>query len=303
MFKVVINLAIFFLVIIFAWYMVVKITNDNSQIIDADEILYEPFDSPYQRITSFELPEEINRFELKDEHLFISAGQFVYIFDMEGNKLDGFQVEPDARDITISNTKEIYLLYPAKIIVYSIDGKEIRHWEACSRLSDYCSFTIVGDVLFVTDAENKNICKYTTNGDFIKFIRSPQGFIIPSYSFDIDSWNDTIYCSNSGRHSIEIYSFDGDFISSFGASIADGGYFAGCCNPAYLSFTPDGELITSEKGIPRVSSFSRNGVLNAALLNGKMLESGNKACEIKADVNKLFVASKNKILIFERITG
>jgi len=90
-----------------------------------------------------------------------------------------------------------------------------------------------------------------------------------------------------------------NFISSFGASIADGGYFAGCCNPAYLSFTSDGALITSEKGIPRVSSFSRNGVLNAALLNGKMLKSSNKACEIKAEANKLFAASKNKILIFD----
>ena len=296
--KVSLNLAIFLVIIGFAWYMIASINENDSPGSGIFRGTAETFKSPYRQVSSFKLPEEINRFEWYGHRLFISAGQHVYIFDTEGKRLADFRVGQDVRDITVGGD-EIYLLYPTRIAVYSIDGKPTRQWESCSELSDYCSVTLVGDAVFVTDAENKDICKYTTEGDFVKFIKSPRGFIIPSYSFDIDSWNDTIYCVNSGRHSVETYTLNGDFIAAFGTPGSEQGFFAGCCNPVYISFTPCGMLIASEKGNPRVSSFNRNGKFKGVLLNSKMLGSGNKACEVKVMDDKLFVAAKNKISIFQ----
>jgi len=178
-------------------------------------------------------------------------------------------------------------------------GGLIRQWEACSHLSDYCSFTLAGDAIFVTDAANKNICKYSTEGNFGKFIQSPASFIIPSYSFDIDNWNDTIYCVNSGRHRIESYTLNGDFIAAFGKSGSEAGSFSGCCNPAYISFTPGGALIISEKGNPRISSFERNEKFTSLWFNSKTLGGGNTASEVKAIKNKLFVAGKNKMFVYQ----
>ena len=292
------NIVIFLVIIGFVWYMAVSIRQENS--LDVGNIWKsdESFSSPYRQVTSFKIPEEINRFELRDNRLFISAGQSVYIFDTDGKQLFHFPVGPDVRDITVEN-ENIYLLYPTRIAIYSMSGKHIRQWEACSELSDYCSITVVGDAVFVTDAKNKNICKYTTDGYFVKFIQSPRNFIIPGYAFDIDCWHDTVYCVNSGRHSVETYTLDGDFIAAFGRPGAEAGFFAGCCNPAYISFTPNGTLITSEKGNPRISGFERNGKFKGVWLNSKILGGGNKAYEVKAMNDKLFVAGKNKVSIFQ----
>jgi len=300
--KIAVNLAIFLLFIGFAWYMIASIRKGDSPKYATNIKSEESFESGYTQVASFELSEEINRFDIHSGKLFISSGQSVYIFDTEANQLGSFSVEPEVRDIAAQG-EDIYLLYPARIVVHSIDGKPIRQWEACSELSDYCSFTIVGEYVFVTDAENKNICKYTIDGNFITFIKSPNGFIIPSYAFDIDSWNDTVYCANSGRHQIETYTLDGDYISAFGGAGIEAGYFAGCCNPVYISFTPCGKLITSEKGTPRISSFERNGKFDAVLLNSKMLGGGNKAREVRSYNDKLFVAQKNTIITYSLKTN
>ena len=296
--KIALNLAIFLVIIGFAWYMVASINKNPSSGSGIFRETAEPFASHYKQVSSFKLPDEIIRLELYDNRLFIAAGQSVYIFDTEGKPLGGFPVGTDVRDITIADD-DIYILYPARIAVFSMNGDSIRQWEACSELSDYCSFTVAGNAVFVTDAENKDVCKYTTDGNLVKFIKSPRGFIIPSYSFDIGSWNDTIYCVNSGRHLIETYTLNGDYITAFGAPGADAGFFAGCCNPAYIAFAPCGALITSEKGNPRVSAFGRNGNFKGVWLNSKMLGGGNKAFETRAIDGKLFVAGKNKMSVFQ----
>ena len=294
--KILLNTAISLVVIGFIWYITQLI--NKQEMTYANTALEEPFISPYREVSSFTLPQEINRFGLHDSKLYISAGEYIFTYDREGKLLSFFQVKPEVRDITIGE-KNIYVLYPSFIEVYSTEGELTNQWEACSELSDYCSFALAGDFVFVTDAANKNICKYTKEGHFVKFIHSPYNFIIPSYSFDIESKNDTIYCANSGRHLIEAYTLDGKFIAAFGGPGSEPGAFVGCCNPVYLSFSPEGELITSEKGNPRISSFERSGKFKEVLLNSKMLGGGNRAYEVRTDENQLFVAGKNKISIFE----
>jgi len=294
--KILLNIAIFLVVIGFIWYMARLVNKQETTY--AETTTQESFTSSYKEVSSFSLPQEINRFELHDDKLYISAGESIYIYDHEGKQQSSFQVKSEVRDITVEEGS-IYVLYPSFIEVYSTEGELTHEWEACSELSDYCSFALAGDFVFVTDAANKNICKYTKEGNFMKFIRSPHNFIIPSYSFDIESRNDTIYCANSGRHLIETYTLDGDFIAAFGGPGSEPGAFAGCCNPVYISFSPEGELITSEKGNPRISRFEQNGKFKEILLNSRLLGGGNKAYEVRVNENKLFVAGKNKISIFK----
>lgn len=293
--KILINVLLILVMIGFIGYMVRSVNKDETAYPEIQN--EELFNSSYKKVSSFELPEEINRFELYDGTLYVAAGQLVYIYDTGGNQLVFFTVKPDVRDITVGGD-HIYLLYPTFIEVYSADGILVHEWEACSELSDYCSFALAGEYVFVTDAENKNICQYTKEGNFVRFIQSPRGFIIPSYSFDIESRNDTIYCVNSGRHLVESYTLDGKFIAAFGGPGGEAGSFAGCCNPAYITFTPHGELITSEKGNPRVSAFE-DGTFKNILLNSRLLGGGNKAYEVRTDGNQLFVAGKKTISVFK----
>jgi hypothetical protein len=293
--KIIVNIAIFVLIAGFVGYLIYS--KNINEIFFAKIKIEEPIETPYRQVSSFSVPGEINRIDLYDNKIYLSIGQSVYIYDTEGTQLASFLVDADVRDIVVDSLG-IYVLYSTYIEVYSEIGELIREWEACSELSDYASLALVKNFVFVTDATNKDVCQYTNEGNFVRFIKSPQGFIIPSHTFDIEAWNDTIYVANSGRHLIESYTLDGKFIAAFGSSGADAGSFVGCCNPTYISFTSEGNLLTSEKGNPRISLFERDGTFKKLILNSPLLGGGTNAYEMRAKGNKLFVAGRNAIMIF-----
>ena len=140
---------------------------------------------------------------------------------------------------------------------------------------------------------------YTIEGGFVKFIQSPSGFIVPSYSFGITNIDGVVYCSNPGRHLVESYSPEGEYISSFGKPGGAAGLFSGCCNPVYLAGTPTGEIITSEKGILRISCYGKNGEFHSVLLDEKALGGGHAAYEVRVWDDKLVVAGKDALSIFQ----
>lgn len=252
------------------------------------------FASPYKMVSSFRVPETIDAFELAGDRLIAATSNNILIYDHTGGLLNNFAVESNLRDVATDND-HIYLLFPARIAVYNHEGQWLRDWEACSDKSDYCSIAVAPGFVFVTDVANKNICKYSTEGNFVKFIQSPNGFIIPSYSFGITYTDGVLYCSNSGRHNIEKYTLDGEYLGAFGKAGGATGMFCGCCNPVHLTNTSTGDIITSEKGNPRISCYGTNGEFRSMLLDSEMLGGGNTAYEVKVHGDKLFVAGKNLI--------
>jgi hypothetical protein len=297
--KILLNILVFLLIAGFGYYMIRSIISGDKATPSNNENAENTFVSPYKKISSFELPEEIIRLELYDNTFLLAAvKESLYIYDTGGELLGTFPLKPDIRDITIDESG-FYVLYPTYIEVYNVEtGEFIREWEACSDNSDYCAITTTKDDVFVTDAENKNIVQYDKQGGLVRFIKSPNGFIIPSHAFDIININDTIYCANSGRHRIESYTPDGEFIASVGKSGAGAGAFAGCCNPVYLAKSSDGHILTSEKGNPRISCFSKDGKFRTILFDAKMLGGGTSAYKIQASDEYIFIANRKTISIY-----
>jgi len=300
--KITLNIAIFLVIVGFVWY--IAQTNNRRERIYVEIGCQEPFESRYKEVLSFQLPGEINSFELYGDKLFVSVGRTVHIHNLEGERLISFDVNSDdlVRDITV-NRSEIYVLYSLRIEVYNKMGELLRAWQAESEESDFCAIAVAGDYVFATDITHLNIAQFTREGDFVRTISSPsppRGFIIPNnYAFDIAVWNNRIYVTNSGRHLIESYTLDGEFVASFGNRGGGAGSFAGCCNPIFITFTPNGDLLTSEKGNPRVSLFDRRGLFEEILLNSHILGGGTRAYRIRATENKLFVGGRNRITVFE----
>lgn len=252
------------------------------------------FASPYKMVSSFRVPDTIEAFELAGERLIAATSNNIFVYDRTGSLLNNFAVGSNLRDVA-ADSDNIYLLFPARIEVYNHEGEWLRDWEACSDQSDYCSIAVAPGAVFVTDAANKHICKYSTEGNFVKFIQSPNRFIIPSYTFGITYSDGILYCSNSGRHRVEKYTPDGEYLGAFGETGGATGMFCGCCNPVHLAHTPTGDIITSEKGNPRISCYGTNGEFRSMLLDSKMLGGGNTAYDVKVHDDKLFVAGKNLI--------
>ena len=273
--------------------------NDKLFTITTQSGMNENFISPYKPVSSISVPEGLETFELAGDNLIVATSNSIFIYDKAGKVLNNFAIRSNLRDIATDHA-HIYLLFPARIEVYSHEGAWLHEWEANSNSSDYCAMAVYGNALFVTDAASKHICKFTTEGEFVKFIESPNGFVIPSYSFGITCSDGVIYCSNSGRHQVEKYTSDGDYLGTFGRAGGAVGTFCGCCNPVYLSNTSSGDIITSEKGTPRISCYSKNGEFRSMLLDSKMLGGGVSAYKVKVHHDRLFVAGgNNKIVTFQ----
>ena len=258
----------------------------------------EALPSPYRKIFAFKVEEPITAFEMAGDRLYAAADKSIRILNREGAEEHRFATADIVRDV-VSVGDELYVLHPTMIGVYTLAGATVRSWEACSPESDYCSMAIVGDEVFVTDASNKNICQYNREGAFRRFIDSPNGFIVPSYSFGITTVGDKVYCSNPGRHTVECYDMQGKFVASFGKAGSEAGAFSGCCNPVHLTTTPTGDIITSEKGVPRISCYGRDGKYHATLLDEFALGVGYEAREVRADGNRLIVAGANSVSVFQ----
>ena len=255
--------------------------------------------SPYRKLASARIEAEVEAFDLLGDRMVVAGGNLVTLYSPEGEVESRFGAGPDIRDLVVAGD-EIYILFPAHIDVYSPEGRHLRGWEACSDESDYCSMAVTPKSVFVTDAAAKNICQYDTEGSLVRFIDSPAGFVVPSYSFGIAHRDGIVYVSNPGRHRVEKYDEDGQFLGAFGQAGTDPGSFSGCCNPVHLSVSPAGEIITSEKGLPRVSCYSSEGEFRSVVLNGKALGGGHDAYEARIGADgRVFVAGKHSLAVFK----
>lgn len=256
------------------------------------------FVSPYRRTFGFVVPDDISAMEVEGGSIYIATPNNIYVYGLSGELQTNFPTPSDLRDLAVMDGR-IYALFPTRIEVYDRQGNVVQQWEACSETSDYCSIVVCKEGVFVTDAADKNICKYHPDGTLARFIQSPVGFIVPSYCFAITYMDGRIYCSNPGRHRVESYSTDGEFLAAFGKSGADAGAFSGCCNPAIITPANGGELLTSEKGIPRISCYAADGQFRSVLLDSRALGGGHTAYDVRVMKDKLIVAGGDKVSVFQ----
>ena len=291
-------------------YLLQKSSHVNSQPARANTAgagwQHDIFTSPYKQVSSFSVPDPVESFDMAGENLIVATSNHIYVYDPSGSLLNVFDVGNNLRDIAAGH-EHIYLLFPSRVEVCNHNGEWLRAWEAPDYLSDtntaavadFCSMTVARNFLFATDAANKCICKFTTEGNFVKSFKSPNGFVIPSYSFGITCTEGVIYCSNAGRHQVEKYSPDGDYLGAFGKAGDAEGMFCGCCNPVHITNTSSGDIITSEKGNPRISCYNTKGEFRGMLLDSKILGGGNTAYHVKIHEDKLLVAGGNRIVTYQ----
>jgi hypothetical protein len=309
-FKIILNILIFAVIAGFGYYVIRSMSSNERTI--SGEITENTFVSPYTKIDSMEFDSDIICFDVYKNTLYVAfADRIDGIRLSNGEKI--FQTIPVGFELTtiptgirdmVVDENFVYILYPTKIIVYSnyphpYENVKTKEWEACSDNSDYVAIATSEDYVFVTDAADKNIVQYTKQGGLVRFIKSPEGFIIPSHTFDIININDTIFVANSGRHKIESYTLNGEFISSFGKSGAQAGAFAGCCNPVYLAATSNGNILTSEKGNPRISSYGKDGNFRMILFDSHSLGGGTDAYRMRVSGENIYIASRKTISVYE----
>jgi hypothetical protein len=118
--------------------------------------------------------------------------------------------------------------------------------------------------LLVADAGNRQILQLTKPGGALRNWPAqgsfPRSFLVPSPYFDVTSDGaGGLWAANPGERSLVHFGVNGEALGSFGRSSQEPDGFCGCCNPIHIARTPNGGLITAEKGICRVKEYAADG--------------------------------------------
>ena len=129
--------------------------------------------------------------------------------------------------------------------------------------------------------------------------------IIPSPYFDVAVDPDSfLWAVNTGRHSLENYTVDGDLRSSWGEYSMTIEGFCGCCNPTHIAIMNNGKFVTSEKGIARVKVYNGLGELDSVVAGPKQFNEGTVGLDLAVDTEgRIYVLDpvRKSVRIFEKI--
>lgn len=224
-----------------------------------------------------------------------------------------FEIDFQEKPTTVEAGREnIYVAFARNIKVLNKAGEEINSWTLEGENALITALAEKEDHIFIADAGNRKIWRYTTGGSMVNAIEGKadaddlHGFIIPSPYFDIDlNEEGDLWVVNPGIHSLEQYTEVGNLREHWQASGAQTENFSGCCNPAHFCFLADGSFVTSEKGLVRVKIYKPSGEFSGVVAapdkfeNKLEGEAPDVACDRNGNVYTLDF-DRNVLRVFEK---
>lgn len=288
-----------------------RFTYDISEFETTDPalLLYDPGD---HIPTGFE---RVKRIETAPGDRFLVAGdRAVKFFQREGRLDREIPLSAAPHCLLVAGDDEVMVGYAREFAVYDFDGKEKWRSPKFPARTYFTSMAASGDALFLADGGNRQvlICDRKTGeireqfGEKDKERNNP-GFAVPSPYFDLTVAADNrLRVVNPGRLRVETYTLDGQFQSSWGGPGMKIDRFCGCCNPVYITVMPNGDYITSEKGLARVNLYDAAGKFKGAVAGPETLvddkELAKRACadcSVGAGFDVAFEESTGRVLALD----
>jgi hypothetical protein len=201
-----------------------------------------------------------------DGSIFVVGTGGIRKFSPKGEPVLTIPTDDPVYSIALRPNGEILAGRKEKLSVHDADGAVISNWSDMPKGMLPTSIAIVGEQVFVADAENKSLWKFDATGKKTGVIgtrdpdRNIKGFMIPSPYFCVRMAPDGLLrVTNPGEHQIEAYTLDGDLEVAWGKASFSIDGFCGCCNPVSFDVFPDGSFVTCEKGLPRVKLYDSHG--------------------------------------------
>jgi hypothetical protein len=258
---------------------------------------------------------DLSGIAINGNRIYICGNRKVAVWDTNGTETGGFITDSMNSCISVYGNV-IYVAAGGSATGFDESGK-IKVLLKPDKKKGYITSIAANDkFIFMADAENKRILKYTTRGGLVgeigkkDSITGAPGFIIPSAYFDVCAGDfDDLWVVNPGRRGIENFTGSGYMRSSWGKPSAEDNGFTGCCNPAHLALLPQGAFVTYEKGIDKVKVFDAAGrfqcyVAGAGSFRGKadfQLGRNNLVKDLATDANGTvyILDAYNRINIFK----
>lgn len=210
----------------------------------------------------------------------VCGSESVGVFDANGMLLRTITPAEKPRCVAIGMDR-VYVGGSGSIEVFSLAGESIAVWALkTSPLTSPLrtntpvpvSISVNHQHVYLADAGNQRVLQFDHEGN--ETARIANGFVVPSGHFDVVAQeNGLVYIVNPGARRVETYTENGRREAVWGragSSLVD---FFGCCNPAHLALLPNGDFVTSEKGIPRIKVYDSSGNFKCVVAGTRQLSS------------------------------
>jgi len=261
----------------------------DSKLISHSETLTIPVDSP--GLTAIAVD--------KADNIYVSADKELIKFNNTGTKLKSTKLEHAVTALTVGPDNTIYAALKEYVAILDSEMNVKATWPELGGRAVITSLAVSQENVYIADVGNKVALGCDLKGNITgKFglkneeKRSP-GLIIPSPYFDILLDNESsLWLINTGRHSFENYNSDGYLTRSWEKSDSTIEGFSGCCNPTHVAIMPNGNFVTSEKGLVRVKIYSPGGEFLSVVATPKQFTDDTKGLDLAVD-------SKGRILVLD----
>ncbi len=263
---------------------------------------------------------EVRRIQLDLEHvlaiaigpndeLYVSGDSFICALDKEGRVLNRIETVGPVHCLAVDENGDVYAGLNDHVEVFDNLRIKKSSWNSPGKEAIFTSIAVSPTAIFVADAGNLVIWKFDKAGDLLQRIgdkdeaKDVHGFIIPSPYFDVAIDPDGfLWAANTGRHTLENFTPDGDLRTAWGEFSMEIEGFCGCCNPTHFIILEDGTFVTSEKGLPRVKIYNRLGEFVSVVAGPDLFREGTVGLDLARDsTQRIYVMDpvQKAVRIFE----
>ncbi|MDA3893625.1 MAG: hypothetical protein PF517_18320 [Salinivirgaceae bacterium] len=245
-----------------------------------------------------------------DDDLYLTGLQKVMIYNKDLEFQKGFKINSEAKNISVSDSKQIFLGVSDHVEVWNVEGTQLDSWNRYNDRSVITSIVVGESSVYVADAGNKVILQYDFTGELLKEIGKKDSlngrtsFIIPSPFFDVAIGREgELIAVNSGLHAFESYNSMGELASFWERTSMQLDGFSGCCNPSHMAVLADGAFVTSEKGLIRVKIHEPNGDFRCVVEGPNAFEEGTKGLDIAVNSSDdifLIVPNSKEVRVYSK---
>jgi len=151
-------------------------------------------------------------------------------------------------------------------------------WSSLGPRARVVSIVADNNHVFVADAGNRVVTSFDHGGrrisEFGQKTADYPGLTVPSAFIGMALHpSGDLMVSNIGQHRVERHGRDGRLVEAVGEAGMGMDAFCGCCNPTHVSILPNGDIVTSEKGLPRVKVLSPDGTLKCVVAGPEQFHS------------------------------
>ena len=216
----------------------------------------------------------------------------VAVLTPDGARIHDLAVPEPVLALAVSAEGEVFVGLPRAVRKGPLAGPLEAWLDIPGAKARVTSIALDSKSVFVADAGARVVWHFGRDGRRRSRIgerdpdRNVPGFIVPSPYFDVQMAPDGLLrIVDPGRHQVTAFTVEGDLELAWGeASYALEG-FSGCCNPSHIAFLPDGRIVTSEKGIPRVKVHDERGRFVTAVVGADGLDTEAGPCDVAVDAD------------------